>query len=238
MDEGWTRWLLEQYDFPLKSITTKEMKEQKLGANFDVIVIPDMSKEVIVEGKRKPEEGEMKYFVDLPLEYSGGIGKEGEKNLKDFVEQGGTLIALASACDFVIDEFNVPLVNTLAKVKGEEFNCPGSLLRADVDPSHPVTYGMTREIAAFVDHRIAFQTVPPAADMTRSVLVWYPDDEKDMLLSGWIKGAAKLERRAAAVALTYGKGKIVLFGFRVQHRAQTESTFKLLFNAIHWTAMK
>jgi hypothetical protein len=238
MDEGWTRWLLEQYHFPLKSITTKELKEQKPGTSFDVIILPDMSKEVIVEGKRKPEEGEMKYFVDLPPEYSGGIGKEGVKNLKEFVEQGGTLVALASSCDFVLDEFNIPVVNALARVKGDDFNCPGSLLRMYVDSSHPVTYGMGNEIAGFVGGRLAFQTVPPAADITRRVLAWYPDEDKDILLSGWIAGAEKLQRRAAVVCLTYGKGKIVLLGFRVQHRAQTEGTFKLLFNAVYWGGMK
>jgi len=238
MDEGWTRWLLEQYKFPLQSINTKEMKEKKLGASFDVIVLPDISKDVIVDGKRKAEEGESKYFVDLPPEYSGGIGKEGVKNLKEFVEQGGTLVAMASACDYVIDEFNIPVVNALARSRRDEFNCPGSLIRAYVDSTHPVAYGMPQEIAAFVNQRMAFRTVPPAADVTRRVLVWYPDDEKDMLVSGWIAGAEKLERRAAAVAFTQGKGKIVLFGFRIQQRAQTESTFKLLFNAIHWGAMK
>jgi hypothetical protein len=87
MDEGWTRWLLEQYHFPLQSISTKEMKEKNLGSSFDVVVIPDISKEVIIDGKRKTEEGEMKYFADLPPEYSGGIGREGVKNLRDFVEQ-------------------------------------------------------------------------------------------------------------------------------------------------------
>jgi hypothetical protein len=238
MDEGWTRWVLEQYEFPLKSISTKDMKDQKLNNEYDVIVIPDVSKDVIVDGKRKPEEGGMKYFVDLPPEYSGGIGKEGVKNLKDFVEQGGTLIAMASACDFVIDEFNVPVQNVLARTKSEDFNCPGSLLRMNIDPNHPVSYGMPTEVAGFVNQRIAFQTTPPAPEMTRSVLAWYPNNAVDILMSGWILGAENLERRAAAVAMTYGKGKIVLFGFRVQQRAQTEATFKLLFNAIHWGAMK
>jgi hypothetical protein len=237
MDEGWTRWVLEQYEFPLKSISTKEMKEQKLGSEYDVIVIPDMSKEVIVEGKRKPDEGSMKYFVDFPPEFSGGIGKEGVKNLKEFVEQGGTLVAMASACDFVLDEFNVPVVNTLSRAKSEEFNCPGSLLRINIDPTHPVTYGMPDEVPGFVNQRIAFQTTPPAPEMTRWVLAWYPDYADKVLMSGWILGADKLVRKAAAVAMTYGKGKIVLFGFRVQQRAQTEATFKLLFNAIHWGAM-
>ena len=49
--------------------------------------------------------------------------------------------------------------------------------------------------------------------------------------------AERLERKAAAVSLELGKGKVVLFGFRVQHRAQTEETFKLLFNALYWSAM-
>jgi hypothetical protein len=238
MDEGWTRWVLEQYEFPLKSLSTKDVKEQKLRAEYDVIIIPDVTKEVIVDGKRKPEEGEMKYFVDVPPEYSGGIGKEGVKNLKEFVEQGGTLIAMASACDFVLDEFNVPVVNVLSRARADEFNCPGSLLRMNIDPGHPVTYGMPSEVPGFVNQRIAFQTTPPASDMTRRVLAWYPNESEDILMSGWILGAEKLQRRAAAVALTYGKGKIVLFGFRVQQRAQTEVTFKLLFNAIHWGAIR
>src|SRR5262249_54096485 len=117
------------------------------------------------------------------------------------------------------------------------FNCPGSILRIHVDPQHPVTYGMPEEAAAFVNERIAFQTTLPGAELARKVLAWYPDDAEDILLSGWIHGAEKLERRAAAVALTYGKGKLVLLGFRVQHRAQTEGTFKFLFNALHWSGM-
>jgi len=105
-----------------------------------------------------------------------------------------------------------------------------------VDPSHPVGYGMPPSVPAFVNEPIAFNTAIPGAEMTRRVLAWYPDDTDGMVLSGWIKGAERLKRKAAAVALTYGKGKIVMFGFRVQHRAQTEGTFKLLFNAIYWGA--
>ena len=238
MDEGWTRWVLEQYQFPLKSFSTKDVREKKLGAEYDVIILPDASKDAIIDGRFRREGAEMQYYTDLPPEYTGGIGKEGVKNIKEFVEQGGTLIALASACDFVISEFNVPVANVLSRATGDDFNCPGSLLRLNIDPSHPVGYGMPAEVAGFVNQRMAFQTTPPGPETTRRVLAWYPNDSEDILLSGWIHGAEKLQRRAAAVALTYGKGKIVLFGFRVQHRAQTEGTFKLLFNAIHWGATK
>jgi len=237
MDEGWTRWLLEQYEFNLKTVDNAAVKAGKLNGAFDAIILPDVQKEVIVEGKPKREEDSMKYFTELPPEYANGIGKEGTKNLKDFVANGGTLIALAGSGDLLIEEFNIPVRNVLAKAKPEAFSCPGSLLRLEVQPGHPVTYGMPAETAAFVNEPIAYQTVLPGEEMQRTVLAWYPDDAEDVLLSGWIHGSEKLTRHAAAVALTYGKGKIVLFGFRVQHRAQTEATFKLLFNAIHWAGM-
>jgi hypothetical protein len=82
---------------------------------------------------------------------------------------------------------------------------------------------------------MAFETTAPAASMQRWVLATYPEHEKDILLSGWIHGAERLTRKAAAVALTHGKGKIVLFGFRPQHRGQTHATFPLVFNALWWS---
>jgi hypothetical protein len=234
MDEGWTRWLLEQYEFNLKNVDNKAIKAGKLNASYDVIILPDAQKEVIMEGRPKREEDSLKYFAEFPHEYADGIGKDGLKSLKDFVTAGGTLIALAESGDLLIDELNIPVRNVLAKAKPETFSCPGSLLRIQVDPKHMVTYGMPAEAAAFVNEPIAYQTMLPGEEMKRTVLAWYPDDPEDVLLSGWIHGPDKLIRRAAAVALAYDKGKVVLLGFRVQHRAQTEGTFKLLFNAIHW----
>ena len=235
MDEGWTRWLLEQYEFNMKNIDNKTMKAGNLNASFDAIILPDMDKNVIVDGKPKPQDGAgPEYFEELPPEYAGGIGKEGVKALKDFVEAGGTLITLAESGELPIEEFNLPVRNVLARVRSEDFSSPGSLLRIEVDPKNPLAYGMPEEAAAFVNEPIAYQTSIPGVDIERSVVAWYPTDSEDILLSGWINGADRLTRRAAAVTLTYGKGKLALLGFRVQNRAQTEGTFKLLFNAIQW----
>ncbi|HUR36543.1 MAG TPA: M14 metallopeptidase family protein [Terriglobales bacterium] len=234
MDEGWTRWVLEQYGFNPQSVDNKAVKAGNLNANYDAIIIADVDKDLIIDGRSRREG----YVAEMPPEYSGGIGKDGVTALKDFVQKGGTLITLASSSELVIDEFNLPIRNPLRGVRTEDFNVPGSLLRVHLDPSNPVNYGMPEQVAAFVSEPLAFQTSSGAADVQRNVLAWYPEDEQDILLSGWIKGADKLERKAAAASFRVGKGKIVMFAFRVQHRAQTEGTFKMLFNAIRWAGME
>jgi hypothetical protein len=241
IDEGWTRFVLERYGFNVKNVENKEVKAGNLNAAYDVIIVPDSTREVIVEG-RQNREG---YFEEFPPEYQGGIGKEGLRALRDFVDKGGTLITLARASEIVMgEEFNLPIRNSLTGatergrgVQTAEFNIPGSLLRVYVDTDHPVGYGMPREVAAFYDGPIAFQTSAPGPDVQRSIIAWYPDDAKDILVSGYAHGAERLERKAAVVCFTRGKGKIVMFGFRVQHRAQTEGTFEMLFNAIYWGGM-
>ena len=230
MDEGWTRWVLEQYAFNMKNVDNKAIKSGNLNAAYDVIILPDISKEVIVEGKPKPREGGMKYFEDLPAEYMGGIGKEGVKALKEFVEKGGTLITFQSSGDLVADEFNVPVMNGVGRA--QDLNVPGSILRMNLNTDSPIAYGMPEQIAAFVSEPIAYRTANPAPNVERSVLATYPTDVEDLLLSGYIRGGDALTRQAAAVDFGIGKGQVVMFGFGVQHRAQTEGTFKMLFNAI------
>jgi len=238
MDEGWTRFVLEQYGFEMKNVDNKTVRAGNLNTAFDVIVIPDVEKEVIIDGKPpRRDEGAMRYWAEFPSEYAGGIGREGVTALKTFVEQGGTVVTLASGGELIADEFNVPVRNALARVRSDEFSCPGSLLRVNLDTTHPLNWGMAETAAAFVGEAIAYQTAVPGAELDRAVVAWYPEDEEDILLSGWMRGADKLTRRAAAVTFNVGKGKIVMFGFRPQFRAQTEGTYKMLFNALHWAGM-
>ncbi|HEY3399056.1 MAG TPA: M14 family metallopeptidase [Geothrix sp.] len=238
MDEGWTRWILEQYGFAPRSLEPKAVQAGKLNEAFDVIVLPDVAKALLLEGRPRPE-GDVRRFVEeVPPEFSGGLGKDGVKALKAFVEQGGTLVALSASSEFLIDELGLPVRNTLSGGRsGEDFACPGSILHLHFDAAHPVAYGMATEGFGFMDGRLAFQTSPASPQNRRAVIASYPDDAREILASGWIKGAERLERKAAAVSVELGKGRVVLFGFRVQHRAQTEESFKLLFNALYWSAM-
>jgi hypothetical protein len=233
MDEGWTRFVLEQYGFEPKTLDNKTVRAGKLDAAHDVIVLPDVTKETIATGKPRRDEGAMRYFPELPAEYAGGLDKEGAAALKSFVENGGTLVALSSATEYVIDELALPVRNGLARAEG--FAIAGSILRAEVSPGHPVTDGLPAEVAVFQDEALAFETVLPGPGMERRVLATYPSDHRDVLLSGWMRGEEAIRRKAAAVALTYGKGKIVLLGFRAQHRAQTPGTFPFLFGALYWS---
>jgi hypothetical protein len=235
MDEGWTRWLLETFGFEPKPVDNAAIRAGKL--DFDVVILPSIDKAIIESGKPKPDEEKINYVEELPEGYQGGIGPEGTKALKKFVEGGGTLVAFASSTAWVIGEFNIPVRNVLAKAKPNEFSVPGSLVAIEVNGSIPLGWGMPARTAAFLDAPIAFETSLPAVDMERQVIARYPENASKILLSGWIAGAAKLERRAAAVAFTYGKGKLVLFGFRPQNRAQTHATFPLVFNSLYGSVM-
>ncbi|HEY7922371.1 MAG TPA: M14 family metallopeptidase, partial [Vicinamibacteria bacterium] len=236
MDEGWTRFILEQYGFDPTSLDNKAIRAGSLGTSFDAIVLPDVAKEVIATGKPRRDEGAMRYFAELPAEYTGGLEKEGSAALKDFVEKGGTLVAFSSATEYVIDELQLPVRNAIAR--GSEFAVAGSLLRAQVASDHPVTYGLPSEVAVFQDEPLAFDTVLPGAELERRVLASYPAAAPDVLLSGWMRGPETVTRKAAAVALRYGKGRVVLLGFRPQHRAQTPATFPFVFGALYWSTAK
>jgi hypothetical protein len=232
MDEGWTRWVFDTWGFKFENLDNAAVKKGKLASRFDVIVLPSIRPEIIASGSWR---GRDRYVVDLPEPYQGGIGQDGTKALRSFVSEGGTLVAFAESTEWVMSEFNIPVRDALDRVSSEEFGVPGSLVRIFVDTTHPLGWGMPAESAAFLDEKLAFETSIPAPDTQRWVFARYPSDGKDMLLSGWIRGQENLERRAAAVAVTYGKGKIVLFGFRAQHRGQTHATLPMLFNSLYWS---
>ena len=236
MDEGWTRFVLEQYGFDPKTLDNKAVRAGNLVSAFDVIVLPDVSKEVIATGRGRRDEGAMRYVPDLPPEYTGGLDKDGASALKDFIEKGGTVVALSSACEYLIDELSLPVRNGMGRAT--DFAIAGSLLRVDVATDHPVTWGLPKQVAVFQDEPMAFETMLPGPEMERRVLASYAAAPADVLLSGWMRGPETIARKAAAVALTYGKGKVVLLGFRPQHRAQTPATFPFVFNALYWSTAR
>ncbi len=228
MDEGWTRWLLEQYQFPVDTIHDGDIRQGDLS-RYDAVILPDQPASQILNGHAAST---------MPAEFTGGVGVEGAAALKRYVERGGTVLALDGASDFAIEQFGLPVRDVIEGVRPEDFYIPGSLVGLEVDPRSPVAYGMREQsIAFFVDSR-AFEVVSPARanDKTApaqaaSVVARYPTD--NILRSGWALGAKEhLGGRAAVVHAKLGQGDVVLVGFRSQFRGQPQNTFKLIFNTL------
>lgn len=230
MDEGWTRLLLENYKFDFKTMVNKDFKNKKLKDQFDVIIIPDMNGDLIKTGKPSGENA--RFYRVKPPEYEGGIEKDGLENLKSFIEKdGGYLLTLGQACNFAIEDLGLRVTNVLKTVKPDDFFCPGSLVKINVNNSHPIGYGFDPESIAYLSDNIAFSTSVPYGEFDRSVVSRFPTS--DLLKSGFLLGEDYLFRRASIVDVKQKKGHVVLFGFKVQNRHQTFGTFKFLFNAIH-----
>ena len=168
----------------------------------------------------------------MPDEYTGGLGAEGVRTLHEFVEAGGTLVFLNRASDFAIEQFRLPLRDVTEGLKRTEFYVPGSILRVELDTSHPVTRGMPKESIAWAEESPVFElTDAKEAPARVRVIARYPAT-LDPLLSGWLLGGERIKGKAALVEVTLGKGRVYLFGFRPQYRGQSLATYPLLFNAI------
>jgi hypothetical protein len=227
MDEGWTRLLLEQFSFAHRSVKDEEILAGDLNKKYDVLILPHDSTETIMG-----EETEGRYGppTKYPSEYMTGIGDKGVEVLKRFVAEGGTLICLGRATDFGIEKLELDIRNVVEKVDSKEFFCPGSTVRVKFDNTHPLAYGMPEEGLVLLWRGPVFQIKPSPANDRYETIVRYADH--DLLSSGWLIGEKHIANKAGMVAATSGKGRVILIGFRAQNRAQTHSTFKLLFNAL------
>ena len=232
MDEGWTRWLLEQYGFNYTSVMDAEVK---LGlGDYDVVVLPSDSTAMIT-GEKVEEWYKEKYkgMVSppvLPPEYKTGVGEEGVKKLKEYVENGGTLLAMNESCQFAMEKLGVPAVNTLKDAKPAEFHCPGSTIWVDVDNRHPLGYGLPEKALILLKGSQALAVKANHFNENSSVVVSYP--EENMMQSGWLIGEERLARKAALIDVKVKKGKVILYGFAPQMRALTDASFKFFFNAL------
>ncbi len=220
IDEGWTKWILEQYHFPFTMMHNDDVRAAHLRSKFDSIVIAEMATRQIVEGMMPGT---------VPGRYAGGIGDDGVEALREFVNQGGTLVTLGNASQFAIDRFSLPVKNIVAGLRSQDFFCSGALLRADVK-AHPVTAGLPPQADLLFERNEVFETQP---GFRGSVLASYIAN-RNPLRSGFLIGAEKIEGKPAALDAAMGKGHVILIGFRTQWRGQSHGTYKFLFNALYY----
>jgi len=224
MDEGWTRWTLDSFGVPYESLVDSTLRAGNLAARFDAIILPSENARALLDGLSARR---------YPARWTGGIGAPGVQALRDFVDAGGTLIALNEACNFAIGALELPVSDALSDLPPGDFYAPGSILRLQLDTAQALAEGMPPQTIAWFESGPAFE----ARDPTRVRIVGrFPADPGDVLLSGWLLGASHLAGKAALVEVRRGRGRVILFGFRPQYRGQSLTTYPLLFNAIKTSA--
>lgn len=219
MDEGWTRWVFDTWKVPYTSLVDSVIHAGRLREHFDVIVLPDQSPREILEGLASR----------YPAPYAGGTGAEGGDALRQFVLDGGTLVALNEASRFAVQALLLPVRNVLEAVSDEDFYAPGSLFRLELDTAHAVAHGMPREVPAWFQGGPAFEILD--SSVTRVIGRW-PADPARILQSGWVLHPERIAGKAAVLEVRLGTGRVVLFGIRPQYRGQSIATYPLLFNSL------
>ena len=223
MPEGWTRWVLDQYDIAWENVWDADIRGGDLS-EFDVIILPAQGESGIRDGHAPGS---------IQDQYTGGLGADGAAALRSFVNDGGWVVAFDASVNYAISTFDLPFRNRTRDVSSSDFFLPGSIIRLEVDPTHPLGYGMASEaFALFARSQVLEPTVRGSGVSTP---ICYP--ETDYLVSGWTLGGDEyLAGHTAAAQVVVGSGQVILFSFTPHFRGQTRNTFKLLFNALWGSA--
>lgn len=224
IDEGWTRWVLERYEFPYRTLHNADIHAGGLRANFDAIILPDQSVRSLLEGQNSPT---------TPIQYRGGLGDRGWEALREFVDMGGTLIALGEASNLPLERLPLGVREIKRTLLPDQHDGPGTILNLDIDTAHPVGWGMPPQTFGFYTNSPIFEVEGGFNPGKATVVARYPHN--GVRASGWLRGSEYMAGRAAVVAVDLKPGRVVLFGIRPQHRAQTHATLPLLFNALYWS---
>lgn len=204
MPSGWTRWILEQFEYPYTVVMGPELEKGNLRDKFDVIILPD-----------------------------GAAVTGPAKQLKKFAEAGGTILAVGSSTGLALN-FGLPIANHLEvegeALPRTKYYVPYSVLQSRVNPAEPLAWGMSEHVDVMFNNSPTFKLPDDAAEKGIRKVAWFDTDTP--LRSGWAWGQEHLERGATVVEAQVGNGKLALFGPQITFRAQPHGTFRFLFNGI------
>jgi hypothetical protein len=218
MDEGWTRWIFEQFGWPYESVGNAAIRGGRLGGKYDAIVFADQKSAAIANG----------YLPgSMPPEYTGGLGAEGAEALKQFLADGGRLIFLNQSGGYAASQLGVKVRDSLEGVPTRDVYCPGSLLNVRSELADPALAGVPGEFTVWNESSPVW--VPLEGAQAKVLLRYAPTG---VLASGWLLGEKYYAGKPALLEVRAGKGRVYLFGMRPQYRAQSLLTLKLLFNAM------
>ncbi|WP_419213150.1 M14 family metallopeptidase [Maribacter sp. X9] len=235
MDEGWTRFVMDEYAFETDTLHDRDIQTADLS-QYDVLILPSQRVKSLLHGNS---------VLEMPEKFTGGLGLEGALALSNYVKNGGTLMAFDEASNYVIEQFGLPLKDATEGADSKDFFIPGSLIKTGIDTTHPLAFGMQDTVAVSFNKSRAFvidkqekkgeggtEEIKDAPAPEIEVIATYA--KNNLLMSGWAMGEKKfIAEKPAMVKAKYGKGSVVLFAFRPQFRAQPRGTYKLIFNTIY-----
>ncbi|HUF28648.1 MAG TPA: peptidase, partial [Gemmatimonadaceae bacterium] len=247
MPSGWTRWLLEQFEFPFEVVYPPALDAGNLKAKYDVLIFPTGAIPAAGGGGggfggggggggQNPQ--------SVPAEFRDRVGRVSADQtipqLRQFLEQGGTILAIGSSTSLA-QHLGLPISDhlvekqpdgTTRRLDGDKYYIPGSVLRVSVDNSAPLAHGMSSQADVFFNNSPVFRLAPDAALRGVRPVAWFGDDSP--LRSGWAWGQTYLEGGVAVAEADVGRGKVFLYGPEVLFRAQPHGTFKLVFNGLYY----
>jgi hypothetical protein len=243
MPSGWTRWILEQYEFPFNVVYAPMLDAGDLAKKFDVIIFVDGAIPGGA-GRGGGGGGGGNAATDIPAEYKDRVGSvtaaKTIPQLKRFMEEGGTVITIGSSTNLA-NLVGLPISSALTEktadgtdrpISRDKFYVPGSILQAHVDTTNPLAFGMNEKTDMFFDNSPSFKLRTEAALQGIKPVAWYDSDHP--LRSGWAWGQKYLQDSAAVIDANVGSGKLFMFGPEILFRAQPHGTFKFLFNGIYY----
>ena len=247
MPSGWTRWLLEQYEFQFSVVYPQELDAGNLNAKYDALVfvdgaIPAKRPAAGAGGRGGGFGGGAMDTSSFPAELRRTVGNISAARtipqLRTFVENGGTIITIGSSTN-IAEQFDLPISNYLVErsPEGDErplgnnkFYVPGSLLEVAVDNTAPGAVGFGKRAVVFYDNSPVFRLAPDAVSRGIRPLMWF--DSATPLRSGWAWGQGYLDGGVVAADAKVGRGTVRLIGAEALFRAQPAGTFKLVFNGL------
>lgn len=246
MDAGWTQWLLDSYKVPYTLVHNDDFAKGGLRARFDTLIFAAQSMNSILHGYREGESTGRRGLEANSLqrpEFTGGIGLAGAAAVQEFVRAGGTLVTFDEASELPVQLFPLPVRPLIPRSSGETatgYYSPGSILRVNVDTTHPVAFGMPSEALVFQSGGQAWEPSLVADHNKERLLVksiaTYAT--RDLLASGWLSGERAVMGKMIAAEARFGDGRVLLFGFSPQFRGQSFGTFKFVLNAVYWASAK
>jgi hypothetical protein len=241
MPSGWTRWIMEQFEFPFERVFAPRLDAGNLHANFDALIFVDGA---------FPEPGAGGFggggaaggnapVQNLPDEYRDQVGsvtpEKTVPQLRAFLEAGGTILAIGSSAAALAHHLKLPVEDQLTEqgtpLPRTKYYVPGSILQVRLDTTLAVTRGMAAHVDVFFDNSPVFKLGAGAAGAGIAPIAWFESDAP--LRSGWAWGQQYLKGGITALEVPVGKGRIILFGPEILQRAQPHGTFKFLFNSLY-----